>query len=76
MEAYTALADASPLFIILTFIGLLVSGTIVLGRELKAAMKRAEEFRIERDEWRTIAVEGLRANVVIARNLPEGRGVV
>ncbi len=56
MELWVALADASPLVIILTFIGLLVSGKIVLDRELKAikAEREKSDARADRFEQMTL----------------------
>lgn len=56
MELFTALADASPIVIILTFVGLLVSGQIVLAREIKAIQVEREraDARADRFEQMTL----------------------
>ncbi len=73
MDIAAALADASPIVIVLTFVIMLVRGDITLPRERNAAQARAEEFRVERDKWQTLALETLKVGERIAEKLPERR---
>lgn len=63
MDVLTALGDASPIVIVLTFMGLFLHGDVISPRERDAAKARAEELRTERNEWQRLALDSLRVGL-------------